>query len=57
MRNGGRDEGRQSVCVFEEPEVLSEATLTFEENLIVANCDDYGCTCISHEKCCGCFVQ
>lgn len=40
-------------------EILSEATLTFEENLITesSGCDPYGCTCISYEKCCGCILQ
>lgn len=51
------EERNEGICVVEEPAILAETELKFEENLIVANCDDYGCTCISHEKCCGCFIQ
>ncbi len=41
-------------------EILDDITLSFEENLIgenSINCDPYGCTCIAHEKCCGCLLQ
>jgi len=43
----------------ESSDILQEVTLRFEENLVVqdSDCPDYGCTCISHEKCCGCFLQ
>ena len=38
--------------------VKSFNTMTFNENLVLASgCNPYGCTCISHEKCCGCFLQ
>lgn len=40
--------------------ILDEIDIEYEENLIgenISNCDNYGCTCISHEKCCGCFIQ
>ena len=51
----------QTVLFEETQEILSVTTLEFEENLISKNyyydCDDYGCTCISHEKCCGCFIK
>jgi hypothetical protein len=32
--------------------------LRFEE-IEASDCTDnrYGCTCISHEKCCGCIIQ
>ena len=55
--NAMNEEVEGSVCVIEEPAVLAETTLTFEENRSGTNCEPYGCTCISHEKCCGCFVQ
>lgn len=41
-------------------EILSDTTLTFEENLIAADsdgCSPYGCTCIAYERCCGCLLQ
>ena len=41
-------------------EIMREVSLTFEENFIAesgSDCDPYGCTCISYEKCCGCFIQ
>jgi hypothetical protein len=44
----------------ESPEILADATLTFEENLIVedsGDCPRYGCICINYERCCGCFIQ
>lgn len=50
----------QDVASEELDEILEETTLSFEENLIVANsenCDRYGCTCIAYEKCCGCLLQ
>jgi len=38
--------------------VLSFQPITFEDNLVLASgCDNYGCTCITYEKCCGCFIQ
>jgi hypothetical protein len=50
-----------SVCPYPEAEdILQETAVTFEDNQtldVKGGCDDYGCTCISHEKCCGCFVQ
>ena len=38
--------------------VSDYAAISFSENLILASgCDNYGCTCIAYEKCCGCFIQ
>ena len=38
--------------------VLAIQAITFEDNLVLASgCDNYGCTCIAYEKCCGCFIQ
>ena len=47
--------------------ILAMADVDFEENLTVAgnndyenhesNCDNYGCSCISHENCCGCYAM
>ena len=32
--------------------------MEYGENLVMASgCNQYGCTCISHERCCGCFIQ
>lgn len=44
----------------ESVEILAEATLTFEENMLSGDADEcsrYGCTCINYEKCCGCLLQ
>lgn len=43
-----------------DSKIISEIELDFEQNLIgenTSNCEDYGCTCINHEKCCGCVLQ
>ena len=45
------------ILVDESTEILANVTLEFAENMLIENCDDYGCTCISHEKCCGCLLQ
>lgn len=38
--------------------VLDIKAITFQDNLVLASgCERYGCTCIAHEKCCGCFIQ
>ena len=38
--------------------VLAQKAVTFEDNLVLASgCNPYGCTCIAHEKCCGCLLQ
>lgn len=38
--------------------VLESSVINYNENLVLASgCDNYGCTCISYEKCCGCFIQ
>lgn len=44
------------VCL-ESDEVLQIVDVQFDENVHVASCDPYGCTCIAHEKCCGCLLQ
>ena len=39
-------------------DVRQYCEIDFEENLVLASgCDNYGCTCISYEKCCGCVFQ
>lgn len=39
-------------------EVKAAKMMVYNENLVLASgCDNYGCTCISYEKCCGCFIQ
>lgn len=50
----------QPVFSLASADVLAEATLCFEENMIAEDsdgCSPYGCTCISYEKCCGCLLQ
>jgi hypothetical protein len=50
----------ETYAAEQESEILAAATLKFEENVGVDgvdDCPDYGCTCIAHEKCCGCLVQ
>ncbi len=38
--------------------VLRFSPVNYNENLVLASgCSNYGCTCISYEKCCGCFIQ
>jgi hypothetical protein len=37
--------------------ILAEANLVFEENLIYELNGESSCTCIRHEKCCGCLLQ
>lgn len=38
--------------------VKNMVAMTFSNNLVLASgCDNYGCTCIAYEKCCGCILQ
>lgn len=38
--------------------VLTIQPVIFKDNLVLSSgCDNYGCTCIAYEKCCGCFIQ
>lgn len=38
--------------------VKAASKVTFEENLALASgCNNYGCTCVSYETCCGCMIQ
>ena len=39
-------------------EVKDYCNVSFSDNLALASgCDNYGCTCIAYEKCCGCLIQ
>jgi len=47
-------------AIVNNTDIYEEIDLSFEEYVDgenISNCEDYGCTCISHEKCCGCILQ
>lgn len=60
MTEKKEDQGKVQTSVNNTSEIIREVSLTFEENFIAessSDCNPYGCTCISYEKCCGCLLQ